>query len=56
MSQPLEQETFSRAAPLCPPATYVAIARLLYTCTGINLPAGNSSLVVSRLILSLIHI
>jgi chemotaxis protein methyltransferase CheR len=50
MSQPLEQEAFSRATPLCPPATYDAIARLLYTRTGINLPAGNSSLVVSRLI------
>jgi chemotaxis protein methyltransferase CheR len=50
MTHSVEPEAFSRATPVCPPATYDEIARLLYTRTGISLPTGNSSLVVSRLI------
>jgi chemotaxis protein methyltransferase CheR len=50
MTRSVEREAFSRATPVCAPATYDEIARVLYSRTGINLPVDNSSLVVSRLI------
>jgi chemotaxis protein methyltransferase CheR len=49
-TQPLGKEAFSRSELVCPPAIYDEIARVLYSRTGINLPVGNSSLVVSRLV------
>jgi chemotaxis protein methyltransferase CheR len=50
MSPASKSQVHMKSAPSCAPETYAEIARILYAKTGINLPADNGSLVVSRLV------